>query len=140
MECLLELSYGLQDFRDAIEIGPLLVLGEYGTADGKFSASYSTGKLHDVAEAYSNDETVKDFRDAIEIGPLLVLGEYGAADGKFSASYSTGKLHDVAEAYSNDETVKGFGTLLRGNGLWLYGFVFSAMHKLLEIAVIMVYQ
>lgn len=35
------------------------VLGEYGIADGKFSASYITGKLCDVAEAYSNDETVK---------------------------------------------------------------------------------
>ncbi|KAG4380105.1 hypothetical protein GLYMA_16G109200v4 [Glycine max] len=35
------------------------VLGEYGTADGKYSASYITGKLCDVAEAYSNDETVK---------------------------------------------------------------------------------
>ncbi|XP_021285114.1 AP-4 complex subunit epsilon [Herrania umbratica] len=37
------------------------VLGEYGTADGKFSASYITGKLCDVAEAYSNDETVKAY-------------------------------------------------------------------------------
>lgn len=35
------------------------VLGEYGTADGKFSASYITGKLCDVAEAHSNDDTVK---------------------------------------------------------------------------------
>lgn len=35
------------------------VLGEYGTADGMVSASYITGKLCDVAEAYSNDETVK---------------------------------------------------------------------------------
>lgn len=35
------------------------VLGEYGTADGKFSASYVAGKLCDVADAYSNDETVK---------------------------------------------------------------------------------
>ncbi|CAL5350789.1 unnamed protein product [Camellia sinensis] len=35
------------------------VLGEYGTADGKYSASYITGKLCDVAEAYSNDDTVK---------------------------------------------------------------------------------
>jgi hypothetical protein len=34
-------------------------LGEYGTADGKFSASYVTGKLCDVAESYSSDETVK---------------------------------------------------------------------------------
>ncbi|XP_015897484.3 AP-4 complex subunit epsilon [Ziziphus jujuba] len=37
------------------------VLGEYGTADGKYSASYITGKLCDVAEAYSNDETVKAY-------------------------------------------------------------------------------
>ncbi|XVE65419.1 hypothetical protein DITRI_Ditri07aG0178800 [Diplodiscus trichospermus] len=37
------------------------VLGEYGTADGKFSASYITGKLCDVAESYSNDETVKAY-------------------------------------------------------------------------------
>lgn len=37
------------------------VLGEYGTADGKHSASYITGKLCDMAEAYSNDETVKAY-------------------------------------------------------------------------------
>ncbi|KAF5477631.1 hypothetical protein F2P56_004251 [Juglans regia] len=37
------------------------VLGEYGTADGKYSASYITGKLCDVAEAYSDDETVKAY-------------------------------------------------------------------------------
>ncbi|KAM7261884.1 hypothetical protein ACFE04_020961 [Oxalis oulophora] len=37
------------------------VLGEYGTADRKYSASYITGKLCDVAEAYSNDETVKAY-------------------------------------------------------------------------------
>ncbi|KAK1306689.1 AP-4 complex subunit epsilon [Acorus calamus] len=35
------------------------VLGEYGTADGKYSAAYITGKLCDVAEAHSNDSTVK---------------------------------------------------------------------------------
>lgn len=35
------------------------VLGEYGTADGKYSASYISGKLCDVADAYSSDETVK---------------------------------------------------------------------------------
>lgn len=35
------------------------VLGEYGTADGKYSASYITGKLFDVAEAHSTDDTVK---------------------------------------------------------------------------------
>ncbi|MBA0744204.1 hypothetical protein Gogos_006839 [Gossypium gossypioides] len=37
------------------------VLGEYGTADGMFSASDITGKLCDVAEAYSNDETLKAY-------------------------------------------------------------------------------
>lgn len=35
------------------------VLGEYGTAYGKYSASYITGKLCDLAEAYSTDDTVK---------------------------------------------------------------------------------
>lgn len=35
------------------------VLGEYGTASGKYSASYITGKLCDVAEAHSADDTVK---------------------------------------------------------------------------------
>ncbi|KAF3449258.1 hypothetical protein FNV43_RR09986 [Rhamnella rubrinervis] len=37
------------------------VLGEYGIADGRHSSSYITGKLCDVAEAYSNDETVKAY-------------------------------------------------------------------------------
>ncbi|XP_057466819.1 AP-4 complex subunit epsilon-like [Actinidia eriantha] len=37
------------------------VLGEYGTADGKYSASYITGKLCDVAEAHSSDDTVKAY-------------------------------------------------------------------------------
>ncbi|GFZ16296.1 adaptin family protein [Actinidia rufa] len=37
------------------------VLGEYGTADGKYSASYITGKLCDVAEAHSCDDTVKAY-------------------------------------------------------------------------------
>ncbi|KGN54006.2 hypothetical protein Csa_011850 [Cucumis sativus] len=37
------------------------VLGEYGTADGKYSAPYIAGKLCDVAEAYSNDESVKAY-------------------------------------------------------------------------------
>jgi len=35
------------------------VLGEYGTADGKYSASYISGKLCDVAEAHSTDDIVK---------------------------------------------------------------------------------
>ncbi|KAH6783531.1 Adaptin family protein [Perilla frutescens var. hirtella] len=37
------------------------VLGEYGTADGKYSASYITGKLCDVAEAHPEDDTVKTY-------------------------------------------------------------------------------
>ncbi|ONK72556.1 uncharacterized protein A4U43_C04F20650 [Asparagus officinalis] len=37
------------------------VLGEYGIADGKYSASYVIGKLCDVAEAHSSDNTVKAY-------------------------------------------------------------------------------
>ncbi|KAK4795513.1 hypothetical protein SAY86_027839 [Trapa natans] len=37
------------------------VLGEFGTADGNYSASNISGKLRDVAEAYSSDETVKAY-------------------------------------------------------------------------------
>ncbi|KAF3796033.1 AP-4 complex subunit epsilon [Nymphaea thermarum] len=37
------------------------VLGEYGTADGKYTASYIIGKLCDVAEAHSTDDTVKGY-------------------------------------------------------------------------------
>ncbi|KAK9077851.1 hypothetical protein SSX86_006189 [Deinandra increscens subsp. villosa] len=37
------------------------VLGEYGTADGKYSASYISGKLCDVAEAHSSDDIVKGY-------------------------------------------------------------------------------
>lgn len=37
------------------------VLGEYGTADGKYSASYITGKLCDVAEAHPEEDTVKAY-------------------------------------------------------------------------------
>lgn len=54
------------------------VLGEYGTADGKYSASYITGKLCDVAEAYSNDETVK----AYAITALMKLYTYETAAGR----------------------------------------------------------
>ncbi|XP_022716617.1 AP-4 complex subunit epsilon isoform X2 [Durio zibethinus] len=54
------------------------VLGEYGTADGKFSASYITGKLCDVAEAYSNDETVK----AYAVTALMKIYAFEIASGK----------------------------------------------------------
>ncbi|KAI3680026.1 hypothetical protein L2E82_50763 [Cichorium intybus] len=37
------------------------VLGEYGTADGKYSASYISGKLCDVAETHPSDDTVKAY-------------------------------------------------------------------------------
>lgn len=37
------------------------VLGEYGTADGNYSASYMIGKLCDVLEAHPNDITVKAY-------------------------------------------------------------------------------
>ncbi|XWS49371.1 hypothetical protein CRYUN_Cryun13aG0157900 [Craigia yunnanensis] len=54
------------------------VLGEYGTADGKFSASYITGKLCDVAEAYSNDETVK----AYAVTALMKIYAFEIAAGR----------------------------------------------------------
>ncbi|GLT81031.1 hypothetical protein SLA2020_524390 [Shorea laevis] len=54
------------------------VLGEYGTADGKFSASYFTGKLCDVAEAYSNDETVK----AYAVTALMKIYAFEIAAGR----------------------------------------------------------
>ncbi|CAL9145664.1 unnamed protein product [Musa hybrid cultivar] len=37
------------------------VLGEYGTADGKYSASYIIGKLCDVTEAHLCNDTVKAY-------------------------------------------------------------------------------
>ncbi|XP_050235404.1 AP-4 complex subunit epsilon [Mercurialis annua] len=54
------------------------VLGEYGTADGKFSASYITGKLCDVADAYSNDETVK----AYAVTALMKIYAFEIAAGR----------------------------------------------------------
>lgn len=54
------------------------VLGEYGTADGKFSASYVAGKLCDVADAYSNDETVK----AYAVTALMKLFAFEIAAGR----------------------------------------------------------
>uniref|UniRef100_A0A0E0CC44 AP-4 complex subunit epsilon n=1 Tax=Oryza meridionalis TaxID=40149 RepID=A0A0E0CC44_9ORYZ len=44
------------------------VLGEYGTADGKYSASYIIGKLYDVAEAHPTDDTVRIFAFEIALG------------------------------------------------------------------------
>ncbi|XP_015963132.1 AP-4 complex subunit epsilon [Arachis duranensis] len=54
------------------------VLGEYGTADGKHSASYISGKLCDIAEAYSNDETVK----AYAISALMKIYAFEVAAGR----------------------------------------------------------
>lgn len=54
------------------------VLGEYGTADGKFSASYITGKLCDVAEAHSNDDTVK----AYAVTALMKIYAFEKAAGR----------------------------------------------------------
>ncbi|KAK9277516.1 hypothetical protein L1049_007060 [Liquidambar formosana] len=54
------------------------VLGEYGTVDGKFSASYITGKLCDVAEAHSNDDTVK----AYAVTALMKIYAFEMAAGR----------------------------------------------------------
>ncbi|KDP28329.1 hypothetical protein JCGZ_14100 [Jatropha curcas] len=75
------------------------VLGEYGTADEKFSASYVAGKLCDVADAYSNDETVKAYAVtalmklyAFEIAAerqVEILPECQSLIEELSASHST---------------------------------------------------
>ncbi|KAM7490823.1 hypothetical protein LguiA_033744 [Lonicera macranthoides] len=54
------------------------VLGEYGTADGKYSASYITGKLCDVAEAHSSDDTVKGYA----VTALLKIYSFEIAAGR----------------------------------------------------------
>ncbi|KAK7309451.1 hypothetical protein RJT34_06195 [Clitoria ternatea] len=54
------------------------VLGEYGTADGKYSASYISGKLCDIAEAYSNDENIK----AYAISALMKTYAFEVAGGR----------------------------------------------------------
>lgn len=54
------------------------VLGEYGTADGKYSASYITGKLCDVAEAHSTDDIVK----AYAISAIMKICAFEIAVGR----------------------------------------------------------
>ncbi|XP_062207872.1 AP-4 complex subunit epsilon-like [Phragmites australis] len=54
------------------------VLGEYGTADGKYSASYIIGKLCDVAEAHLTDDTVK----AYAISAILKIMAFEIALGR----------------------------------------------------------
>ncbi|CAO1942788.1 unnamed protein product [Urochloa humidicola] len=54
------------------------VLGEYGTADGKYSASYIIGKLCDVAEAHLTDDTVK----AYAISAILKIFAFEIALGR----------------------------------------------------------
>ncbi|CAM8940417.1 unnamed protein product [Rhodiola kirilowii] len=54
------------------------VLGEYGTADGKFSASYISGKLCDVAEAHSSNDTVK----AYAVTALMKIYAFEIAAGR----------------------------------------------------------
>uniref|UniRef100_A0A0E0N6R3 AP-4 complex subunit epsilon n=1 Tax=Oryza rufipogon TaxID=4529 RepID=A0A0E0N6R3_ORYRU len=54
------------------------VLGEYGTADGKYSASYIIGKLYDVAEAHPTDDTVR----AYAISAILKIFAFEIALGR----------------------------------------------------------
>lgn len=75
------------------------VLGEYGTADGKYSASYITGKLCDVADAHSSDDVVKGYAVtsimkvcAFEIAAgrrVELLPECQSLIDELSASHST---------------------------------------------------
>ncbi|KAL6549768.1 hypothetical protein OROMI_020256 [Orobanche minor] len=54
------------------------VSGEYGTADGKYSASYITGKLCDVAEAHPEDDAVK----AYAVTALMKIYSFEIAAGR----------------------------------------------------------
>ncbi|XP_020110695.1 AP-4 complex subunit epsilon [Ananas comosus] len=54
------------------------VLGEYGTADGRYSASYIIGKLCDVAEAHLSDDTVK----AYAISSIMKICSFEIAAGR----------------------------------------------------------
>lgn len=75
------------------------VFGEYGTADGQHSGSYITGKLCDVAEVHSSDDTVKAYAVtalmkiyAFEIAAgrkVDMLPEYQSFIEELSASHST---------------------------------------------------
>ncbi|XP_057798993.1 LOW QUALITY PROTEIN: AP-4 complex subunit epsilon [Salvia miltiorrhiza] len=54
------------------------VLGEYGVADGKYSASYIIGKLCDVAEAHPDDDTVKGYA----VTGIMKIYSFEIASGK----------------------------------------------------------
>ncbi|KAM3264156.1 AP-4 complex subunit epsilon [Capsicum annuum] len=54
------------------------VLGEYGTADGKYSASYITGKISDIAEAHSTDDMVKGYA----VSALMKVYSFEIAAGR----------------------------------------------------------
>ncbi|XP_072969277.1 AP-4 complex subunit epsilon [Typha angustifolia] len=54
------------------------ILGEYGTADRKYSASYLIGKLCDVAEAHPGDDTVK----AYAVTAIMKICAFEISDGK----------------------------------------------------------
>ncbi|KAG6391393.1 hypothetical protein SASPL_149147 [Salvia splendens] len=73
------------------------VLGEYGIADGKYSASYIIGKLCDVAEAHPDDDTVKVVTGIMKIysfeiasgKPVDLLPECQSLIEEMLASHST---------------------------------------------------
>ncbi|ONI20484.1 hypothetical protein PRUPE_2G018400 [Prunus persica] len=65
------------------------VLGEYGTADGKYSASYIIGKSCDVAEAYSNEEPVKYAFEISAQRKVDILPECQSLVDELSASHAT---------------------------------------------------
>nr|XP_043628124.1 AP-4 complex subunit epsilon [Erigeron canadensis] len=76
------------------------VLGEYGTADGKYSASYISGKLCDVAEAHSSDDIVK----AYAVTALMKVYSFEkAARRKFSLlPECQSLLEELSASHSSD--------------------------------------
>ncbi|KAL8259890.1 hypothetical protein R6Q59_027843 [Mikania micrantha] len=76
------------------------VLGEYGTADGKYSASYISGKLCDVAEAHSSDDIVK----AYAVTALMKVYCFEKAAGRKSSLLPECQtlLEELSASHSSD--------------------------------------
>ncbi|CAA0812028.1 AP-4 complex subunit epsilon [Striga hermonthica] len=76
------------------------VLGEYGTADGKYSASYITGKLCDVADAHPEDDTVK----AYAVSAIMKIHSFEIAAGRTVdiLSECQSLIEDLLASHSTD--------------------------------------
>nr|GEW37236.1 AP-4 complex subunit epsilon [Tanacetum cinerariifolium] len=102
------------------------VLGEYGTADGKYSASYISGKLCDVAEAHSSDDVVK----AYAVTALMKVYSFEQAAGrKFSLLPECQSLLEELFASHSSDLQQLVKTLRLTRA---FHFLDSYVHKALE--------